>query len=76
MKKRILSLVLVLAMCLSMATFGYAAEQSQIGRLLELYKERIWDWQAYQLEAMTDERMAVMNESWDNYDAKRDEIRT
>ena len=75
MKKRILSLVLVLAMCLSMVTFGYAAEQSDIGKLLELYKDRIWEWQANQLDAMTEERMAVMNESWDNYDAKRDEIR-
>ena len=75
MKKRILSLVLALSMCLSLFTFGAAVEAATIGELLELYKDRVWDWQTNQFDAMTDEQKAVMDEAWTNYEANEAEIR-
>ncbi len=76
MKKRIMSLVLALTMCLSMFTFGIVAESAPIGELLEIYKERVWDWQGYQFDAMTEEQKAVMDAAWTSYGDNADAIET
>ena len=75
MKKRIMSLVLALTMCLSMFTFGIVAESATLGELMEIYKERVWDWQDYQFNAMTDEQKSVIDDAWTNYEANSDAIR-
>ncbi len=76
MKKRILSLVLALAMCLSVFTFGIAIEAAPaFGELMEIYKERVWEWQDNQFEAMTDEQTGVMNAAWASYENNKDAIR-
>ncbi len=75
MKKRIMSLVLALTMCLSMFTFGIVAESATLGELMEIYKERVWDWQENQFGAMTAEQAEVIENAWTNYEANQDAIR-
>ena len=71
MKKRILSLVLALAMCFTvLSTLAVADDDMELFGLkdtIELYTERAWDWQDAQFGAMTEEQTAVIENAYQAY---------
>ena len=78
MKKRILSLVLAIVMCFSVVSVFAADEAELFGRMdnmVELYRDRIWDWQANQFGSMTEEQTAVIDSVWASYEANKDAIK-
>ncbi|MGM9550988.1 MAG: S-layer homology domain-containing protein [Clostridia bacterium] len=80
MKRRILSLILAIAMCVTILPgFAVAEEDVELMASLQdsigLYTERAWDWQEAQFNAMTEEQLAVIANAYANYNAKADEIK-
>ncbi len=71
MKRRILSLVLALAMCFTVLSTVAIAEDSElmgVGDTVRLYTDRVWDWQEAQFDAMTDEQKDVIENAYANFD--------
>ncbi len=79
MKKRILSLVLAIAMCFSMVSVFAANNEAELmgelGDMVDNYRDRIWTWQANQFDAMTEEQVAVIDNAWASYEANKDAVK-
>ncbi|MBQ8002231.1 MAG: S-layer homology domain-containing protein [Clostridia bacterium] len=75
MRKRILSLVLAIAMCFSMVSVVVNANtdddmilmETEFRNLINNYRDRVWNWQANQFDGMTDEQTETIDAIWAGY---------